>query len=119
MVIPTPILKGVECSKHDPIDEWIPVDEADVDFHLTLEIGPPNSEGADLYMVRILTPEAISRNNLGKELADRQRKYMVVSPYSWDAVIARVSDVLEACVGDSYPTQTEPLRQHFEWEGDY
>lgn len=74
MVMPTPILKGVECSKHDPIDEWIPVDEADVDFHLTLEIGPPNSEGADLYMVRILTPEAISRNNLGQELADRQRK---------------------------------------------
>lgn len=119
MVLPTPVLKGFECYQHDPIDAWIPVDEADVDFQLTLEIGPPDSEGADLYKVRVLTPQAISRNNLGKELSDKERRYMILSPYSWNAVIARVSEVLDVCVEDSYPDQTEPLKRHFEWEGVY
>lgn len=114
----SPILKGFEGQGvHDPVDEWIPADDSEVHYTLTLEIGPAGGEGADLYDVSIVTPKSINALNLGRELSNS--KTMVISPYSWENVISEIEAILDLCEGETYRERTAILCERFSWEGDY
>lgn len=115
----TPVLNSFDALSHDPIEEWVPVSDAEVHYELTLGIGTVTCGGADLYLVTIVTPQSISNLNLGREMAEAKRKYLVVSPYSWSNVEARVSEILALCEGDTYRERTEILKDYFDWEGNY
>jgi hypothetical protein len=108
-----PQLKGYDCIDHDPIDEWVPESDADVFYSLCLHIGLPDSEGADLFYVDVMTPQAINNHNLGKRL--RQRR-IIVNPYAWDAVLESVRSILERCAGEDWSQQSTLLAKHFSWE---
>lgn len=108
-----PQLKGFDCVDHDPIDEWVPSSNEDAHYALYLEIGPPDSEGANLFYVDVATPQAINEHNLGSRLKQRG---IVVNPYSWDAVLAKVQEILARCEGDNWNQQSELLSKHFHWE---
>lgn len=109
----TPQLKGYDCIDHDPIDEWTPESDADVFYSLCLHIGFPQSEGADLFYVDVMTPQAITHHNLGRRL--NQRK-IVVNPYTWDAVLESVKVTLERCAGEDWSQQSALLAKQFNWE---
>jgi len=109
----TPQLKGFDCIDHDPIDEWTPESDSDACYSLCLHIGPPDEEGADLFYVDVMTPQAINEHNLGKRLSQRR---IVVNPYSWEAVLESVRATLERCAGENWNQQSALLAKHFDWE---
>lgn len=108
-----PQLKGYDCIDHDPIDEWVPESDADVFYSLCLHIGSPNSEGADLFYVDVVTPLAINNHNLGRRLSQRK---IIVNPYSWEAVLESVQAILERCAGENWSQQSTLLAKHLSWE---
>jgi hypothetical protein len=108
-----PQLKGFDCVDHNPIDEWTPESDADVFYSLCLQIGFPDSGGADLFYVDVMTPQAINNHNLGRQLSQRR---IIVNPYSWEAVIEAVRAILECCAGDDWSQQSALLAMHFSWE---
>lgn len=108
-----PQLKAFDCFDHDPIDEWVPESDEDVNYSLCLHIGPPDEEGSDLFYVDVATPQAINRHNLGKSASQRG---IVVNPYSWDSVMNAVQATLETCGGENWSQQSGLLAKHFSWE---
>lgn len=110
-----PELKGFNCLEHDPIDEWVPDLDDEVNYYLCLYIGLPDDIGIDYFTVNIVTPQAINALNLGPQL---KGKHVTINPYSWDAVIERLTNILNMCDGDNWDQQLPKLREHFDWEYD-
>ena len=108
-----PQLKGFDCFDHDPIAHWQPDSDADVFYSLCLHIGPPDKDGADLFYVDVVTPQAINEHNLGGKLNQRR---IVVSPYCWENVMKEVQATIEKCTGDDWGQQSDLLSKHFNWE---
>lgn len=108
-----PQLKGFDCIDHDPIEEWMPSSDSDAYYPLCLHIGPPDEEVADLFYVDVATPQAINAHNLGRRL---KQKGIVVNPYSWESVLAKVQATIECCEGENWSQQSELLSKHFNWE---
>jgi hypothetical protein len=109
----TPQLKGFDCFDHDPIAEWSPESESDVFFSLCLHIGPPDEAGADLFYVDVMTPQAGNESTRGTRVSERR---IVVSPYSWEAVLESVRAILASCTGETWSEQSASLAKHFNWE---
>lgn len=109
----TPQLKGFDCFDHDPIDEWVPESDADVFYSLCLHLGAPDEEGADLFYVDVVTPQSVDHDNGGTLFSERR---IVVSPYSWEAVLQSVGAILGVCGGETWREQSAALAEHFHWE---
>lgn len=108
-----PQLKAQDCIDHDPIEVWQPVDPLQVDYQLCLHIGPADSQGADLFYVRVLSDVA-ARQLDARELA--REKKIVVEDYSWSGVMRAVDDILREIYGSSWDEIAQKLRQRFDWE---
>lgn len=109
----TPHLKAFDCLDHDSIESWIPQSAADVNYRLCLHIGLPDEEGADLFYVQVMTPEAMGLQNPGRSPG---RHRVIVNPYTWENVIGAVRTTLEQCAGDDWDQQSGLLAKHFDWE---
>jgi len=108
-----PLLKGQDCTDHDPIESWCPEDPGLVDYWLCLHIGPAEEEGADLFYVNVLS-ELATRRLPEEELA--RRKKIVVGRYSWPAVMSAVDEILRASEGSDWAMITGKLRAKFDCE---
>ncbi|HVM60605.1 MAG TPA: Imm8 family immunity protein [Verrucomicrobiae bacterium] len=108
-----PLLKGQDCTDHDPIEKWSPKDAAEVNYWLCLHIGPDRGKGADLFYVNVLS--WVAANELSKEELSC-RKSIIVDEYSWPAVEAAVRGILESSVGENWTEITDKLRVRFDWE---
>lgn len=109
----TPQLKAQDCVDHDPIETWQPADVADVDYWLTLHIGPAGGRGADLFYVNVLS-EAAAHRLSADELA--QRKRIIVAEYSWSAVTRAIEDILDESEGLDWDDVAGKLAKKFDWE---
>jgi len=109
----TPELKAFDCIDHDPIEQWIPASEGEVNYQLCLHIGLPGDEACDLFYMQVTTPEAISTHHPGKSLGKRR---IIVNPYSWESVLEAIQATLERCAGDDWSQQSALLAEHFAWE---
>jgi hypothetical protein len=103
-----PVIVSHDCSDHDPIELWQPVDPADVDFWMNFTIGPDRS-GGDNFQVRVVTP-----NNLRGANADRHA--IIILYYEWPAVLQEVEKILDACQGNDWREISETLAKHMYWE---
>ena len=104
------VLKAFDCVDHDPIDAWRPKNSEVVDYWLCLHIGPAEKEGADLFYVRVLS------GSTGYASADG--KMIVVSDYSWTAVLSRIEEIVSKSDGDNWNAVAKKLSEHFDWEFD-
>lgn len=110
-----PKLKGVDCVDHDPIEQWQPDDDTAVSYQLCLHLGPADETGADLFYVHVTSSEIASAR-----VSDDAPRQLVVAPYSWANVVARVETILNDCAGDSWQSQAAQLARYFDWEyADY
>ena len=111
MIIPE--LMAFDCLDHDPIEQWIPDSDAEVDYRLCLHVGQPDSEACDLFYVRVTTPEAIGAHHPGTSVGKRR---IVVNPYSWESVLEAIQATLARCAGEGWSQQSALLAEHFDWE---
>ena len=107
------VLKSFDCFDHDPIDQWHPDDPACVDYCLCLHIGTEEEEGADLFYVHVLTESAV-RALSGAEA--KMRKKIVLSSYSWSAVLHSIEKILVSVEGRDWSSLSGQLSEHFSWE---
>lgn len=117
LTLVTPSLKSFDCEDLDPIEAWVPSGDS-VWYQLTLSIGPPDSEGADLFRVDVATPTGL------REARQRGERIglpppIVVNPYGWSEVMVEIERRLEACRDLSWFGMQESLRKQFlcEYEG--
>jgi hypothetical protein len=109
-----PLLKGQDCVDHDPIEAWQPTDPADVNYSLCLHIGPAEQQGADLFYVNILSEAAAFQLDVDGIM--RRKKVLIVTDYSWDAVMDEVDLILHKVEGASWVEIAQKLGQCFDWE---
>ncbi len=109
--MPIPELKAFDCMDHDPINEWIPESVSEVFYTLCLHIGVMGSVGADYFYVDVMTPEV--EQNLGANLRSRS---IVIDPYSWNGVVAKVEKILAQCEADTWDEQARLLSAYFHWQ---
>lgn len=110
-----PLLKAQDCFDHDPIEKWQPNAPTDVDYWLCLHIGPTESEGADLFYVNVLT-ESAADQLAPEELASRKK--IILSEYSWSAVLSAVNKIIQSAEGPDWSAIASKLCQSFDWEFD-
>lgn len=85
---------------------WKPEDPEDVDFWLTIRIGP--GPAGDWYGVRIVTPNNITGKDGGTHA-------IVLNRYSWEAVIEQIERIVADCPTEQLAAQ-EYLGHRFSWE---
>ena len=114
MVSVEPVLKYFDCTDHDPIEEYVPESDS-VWYWLTLGIGTPESEAADLFSVPVGTPVGLREARQSGE-----RKFcvppIIVNPYDWIMVLAEVNRRIGTCADLSWSGMQEQLRKLFFWE---
>jgi hypothetical protein len=109
--MPVPELKAFDCIDHDPIEEWHPESVSDLYYTLCLHIGIAGRDGADLFYVDVMSPQV--EQTLGPKLRSRS---IVIDPYSWNGVLAKVEIILAQCEGQTWDDQARLLSAHFHWE---
>jgi len=109
-----PVLKDFDCVVHDPIDQWRP-DSDEVWYWLTLHIGDPDSDAADLYYVAVFTPPGLTAaKQAGQSIGPPPP--IVLPKYSWQAVLNVVNARLSLCEGFGWHDVNQKLRLKFAWE---
>ena len=109
-----PELKGFDCADHDPIDTWIP-DGPSIRYQLTLHIGSSDSSAADLFHIFVCNHAGLKETRrLG--VTPGSATPIVLSEYSWNAVLEEVNRRLKKCEGRGWFDVQEKLRQQFDWE---
>ena len=106
----TPHLKSFDATDIGDVRGWDPESE-EVFYWLTLQIGWAEGTASDTYTVAVATPTGLRRPKGGWRC-----KPIVVSPYSWESVVAEVDARLKACSGHSWLHVQEQLRTEFWWE---
>jgi hypothetical protein len=91
-----PELKAVDCSDHDPIEEWAP-DEGPFIYWLALHIGPKGEQGADLFYVPVANSTGLESAEWSGRSPDNSPVPIVLEDYSWKAVLGKVQQVLNQC----------------------
>lgn len=105
------VLKGFDCSDHDPIEAWHPEGYAPVHHWHCSHIGSAENEGAELFYVQIPSEAAA-------EAAVATGKKIVVRDYSSAAVRDRVEEIISASEGYDWSAVAKTLSQQFDWELD-
>lgn len=81
---------------------WRPASPEDIHVPVQLEIGPEGEEGADLFSVMIVTPEAFMARR-GDAIVLAGRATMVVSGWDWEAIQGQLMVWIEGCEGSGWP----------------
>jgi hypothetical protein len=112
-----PELKSFDCTDLDPVEAWVP-DHPEVRYWLTMAIGLPGSDAADLFQVCVATLDGL-KSERGRSERTRGRGHpqpIVLRSYSWAAVLHAVDERLESCRGRDWLEIQENLRTQFWWE---
>src|SRR5689334_16825352 len=103
-----PVIISYDCSDHDPIQAYEPLDPTDVDFWMTFTIGPDQT-GGDNFQVHIVTPNNLRGANAGKYA-------IVINYYEWSSVLDEVEKILDSCRGTDWREIAENLAKSLHWE---
>jgi hypothetical protein len=109
------------CSSYEdaPLEQWVPGRLEEVFVQVELEIGIKGERGADLFYVRIATPEGIrAAFDRWPDYKEPDRALLVFSDYTWDALLARLTRIVSGCARDTWAESALCLTRHFEWEYD-
>ncbi len=111
----TPELKGADCFDHDPIDQWEP-DHESVYYWLTLHVGPPGTDAADLYQVPVCTHPGLQEWKQARSTSEHEVEPIVLAKYSWRGVMDAVQERLASCRGHDWLDVQGKLRRCLAWE---
>ena len=98
----------------DP-DSWTPRSLEEVDFNLTLHIGPKGKAGADLFYVQIATPEAL-RAHTEDHAHILGHHHVIVMSYHWPDLLRYLKKLVASCAAETWAETAMKLSRHFEWE---
>jgi hypothetical protein len=110
----TPELKDFDCADIDDPATWKP-DHDDVLYWLTIRIGQPGSDAADLFNVPVATPSGLKKRS-HEDRRSCPAPPIVINPYSWESVLDEIERRLNSCCGHDWFTVQEKLRTQFHWE---
>ena len=108
-----PEIRDYVCSEIDNVYTWKPGAPEDVCYSLGIKIGATCSEDAQLFRVKVLTPEFI-RVPENRPVLENGDKYVVVASYSWDQVEGLLNQMLSQCVASSWDGVLDKLTGHFD-----
>ena len=88
----------------------------DVYYLLTLSIGITGEQGADLFYVRIATPEGLQAKAPETATIMASRAMIVISDFDWRLIQTYLKEILKVCVAPTWAEATERLQRYFQWE---
>lgn len=103
-----PIILSCLCVEYDPINEWIPDDPLNVDFHMNFTIGLEKTAGDKLH-VRVITKNCIQEHQ-------RIERAIVLNTYSWPLLLDAVETILENSQGKDWAEISTKLSKQMDWE---
>lgn len=110
MKLQKPEIKDWDCSDHDPIEDWQPIDPAWVEYWCNIAIGIEGEDRADNFQVHVV-PEKMLPQILDK-------KYILVLPYyeGWDQVLQALNTKISNINELNWAGMSEKLSEMFLWE---
>lgn len=110
MELKKPEIKSWDCVEYDPIEEWQPDDPLFVEFWCNVAIGVKGEEGADNFLVHVVTERMLPQI--------KDKKYMLVLPCyeGWGQVLSSLDSKLDDINGLSWAVLSEKLSKIFYWE---
>ncbi len=109
-----PEVKWFNCVDHDPIENWVPGTDS-VSYNFTLAVGLVNDPACDNFQVLVCTPRGLSEVKASGILIGPAPP-IVLSDYSWSAVVEETEERLRECRGSKWIEIQEMLRRQFRWE---
>ena len=90
----------------------IPAAPDDCRVLIEAEIGPADSEGADVFSFEVCTPKAFERNLCATWL----KGTLLVGSFEWKAVEQALQQYLMQCGGESWDVVARKLCRQLNWE---
>lgn len=108
-----PEIRDYGCETIKNIFTWSPTNAAEVCFDLDIRIGSTCSENADLFHVKIVSPEYL-RESEHQDEVDAGGRYILVPNYSWDTCESLLNHMVAKISGDSWENVKVALSSHFD-----
>ncbi len=103
------VLKRLSCDSED-IATWSPENPRDFHLNLLLQIGMPDSSGADNFDLCVQT-----QMTWGEPLREGKGLW-IVEEYDLAAIKARIQQVIDRCEGYDWMQIATKLSEEFAWE---
>ncbi len=110
-----PEIKGIDSPDVDDIEA--PAFESLEDVYLLIQIyiGPPSSEGYEMFTVVVCTAEAL-KAEYNRQTPRYLRNHLLVETYDYDAVVNHIQKTCNRVVEDTWSEVAEKLNRYFRWE---
>jgi len=109
-------IKDYFASDIDDFWSWKPSDPQDVYFALSLNIGPEDEDGADIFEVVIATPLGlVGKARTGSNII-ADRAILIVASYDRKEVLEHLGSILSKCASESWVESSQKLQRYFHWE---
>ncbi|MCC3381255.1 Imm8 family immunity protein [Paenibacillus farraposensis] len=95
-------------------EEWGD-DIEDFAVDVQIDIGPYNSEGADTFSFRVISPKRLEQYLDGNNV-EIGRGIFIMKDYNIGAIQSQVNRLLDKCRGDSWIEVAILLSRYFHWE---
>jgi len=96
---------------------WKPEDDLVFIESILMDIGEKNKKGADLFSIRIATPEGLKLLKAEDGIL-AARPLIIVEKYDFNELWTYLNKIVLSCEADSWSDCVEKLRYHFNWEYD-
>ena len=107
MKLRKPVIRGWDCTDHDPIEDWVPDDPALVEYWCNVAIGIEGENGANNFQVHVVTEEMLSQIE--------NKNFLIVLPYyeGWSQVLDAINVRLDEIRELNWAGMQEPLSKMF------
>jgi hypothetical protein len=109
-----PILKSIDDGSAEDLSSVIMLEGEDFEIHLTLGIGPADSEGAELFQLTVISPSSVAKL---AELGPRfLRHHLVSNRFDISLVRDHVERLCRRCTGETWNAAATKLARYLYWE---
>lgn len=110
-------VKDYYSSDIDSVWEWLPPDDEDVFFGLSVYIGVQGKESSDIWEVNIATPKGLLRTSFREcQHVISTRSLIVLERYSWRVLKETIEEIVSECDHEDQRVWQWKLQRFFSWE---
>lgn len=109
-------IKSIFSSDIDDLYNWEAEDTSCVCFQISIDVGPIDEEGSNIFQVLIATPSGLHITMEKYDVARYERNVMVYQNYSFDKLHEDLKNIVFKCQCDSYHESVLKLQRFFLWE---
>jgi hypothetical protein len=102
--------------EHGVVSRYDQPAKEDVCYVMTLSIGMAGEPGADLFYVRVATPEALASRAPERPAVMASRAIMIVSDFDWETIQSHIEETVKICSAPTWNESRERLVRYFSWE---